>query len=80
MILQFVIATICSHYLNSSSKLKLLAHQQRKIEQNNEQKKVGIKFCTGYYMDGITKIENFEFNDILLHEKSYENIFIYKVS
>ena len=31
-------------------------------------------------MDGIIKIENFEFNDIVLHEKSYEIILIYKVS
>ena len=32
-----------------------------------------------YYFDDIIKIEKFDFDDILLDEKSYENILIYDV-
>ena len=40
---------------------------------NNEFKKIGIKNRTCYYIDGITEIEDFDFNNILLAEKSYES-------
>ena len=40
---------------------------------NNELKKIGIKNRTCYYIDGITEIEDFDFNNILLAEKSYES-------
>ena len=32
-----------------------------------------------YYFDDIMKIEDFDFDNILLNEKSYENILIYDV-
>ena len=32
-----------------------------------------------YYFNGIMKIEDFDFDNILLNEKSYENILIYDV-
>ena len=50
------------------------------MEKNNKLKKVGIKIHTCYYFNDITKIEDFDFNNNLLNEKSYENISIYDVS
>ena len=50
-----------------------------KMEKDNELKKVGIKNRTCYYFDDIVKIEDFDF-DILLEEKSSENILIYDAS
>ena len=47
--------------------------------ENNELKKVTIKNCTCYYFNDIIKIEGFKF-DILLDEKSYENILVYDIS
>ena len=32
-----------------------------------------------YYFDGITKIENVDFNNIIVDEKCYESILIYGV-
>ena len=37
-------------------------------------------YCTRYHFHEIVKIEDFDFNNILLNEKSYENILIYEVS
>ena len=48
--------------------------------ENNEFKKVGIKNRTCYYFDDIIKLENFDFNNILIYEKSYKNILIYDFS
>ena len=47
-----------------------------KIE-NHELKEVSIKNRTCYYFDDIIKIEDFDFDNILLDEKPYGNIFIY---
>ena len=47
--------------------------------ENNDFKKVNIKNLTCYYSDDITKIEVFDFDNILLDKKSYENILIYDV-
>ena len=46
----------------------------------NNLKEIDIKNCTCYYFDGITKIEVFDFNDILSYEKSFENILICNIS
>ena len=48
--------------------------------ENNEYKKVSIKIRTCYYFDDIIKIEHFDFDSILLDEKSYENVSIYDIS
>ena len=42
--------------------------------ENNEFKNVCIKNRTCYYFDDINEIEDFDFDNILLDEKSYENI------
>ena len=42
--------------------------------------KVRIKNCTFYYFDDIIKLEDFSLDNILIDEKSHENIMIYDVS
>ena len=42
--------------------------------ENNEFKKVYIKNRTCYYFDGIIKIKDFDINNLLVDEKSYENV------
>ena len=48
--------------------------------ENNELKKIFIKNCTYYYFDDIIKLEDFDFNNILIDKKSYKNILIYDIS
>ena len=48
--------------------------------ENNELKKVSVKNRACYYFDDIIKIEDFDFDNILLDGKSYENILIYNIS
>ena len=48
--------------------------------KNNEFRKAHIKNHTCYYFDGIIKIEDFDFDNISLDEKSYENILVYDIS
>ena len=48
--------------------------------KNNEFKKVIIKNCTSYYFDDIIKLEYFDLDNILIYEKSHENILIYDIS
>ena len=44
---------------------------------SNELKKVGIKNCMCYYFDAIEeKIKDSDFNNILVDEKSYENMMV----
>ena len=44
--------------------------------ENHELKKVCLKNRTCYYFDDIIKTEDFDFDNILLDEKSYKNILI----
>ena len=44
--------------------------------ENNELNKVCIKNHMCYYFDGINKIEDFDFGNILLDKRSYDNIWI----
>ena len=48
--------------------------------ENNKLKKVRIKNRTCYYFDDITELEDFDFNNVLIDEKSHENILIYDIS
>ena len=47
---------------------------------NDELKEINIKNRTCYYFDDIINIENFDFYNILLDEKSRENILIFDIS
>ena len=49
------------------------------MESKNDFKKNDIKSCTCYYFDDIIRVEDVNF-EILLDEKSYENILIYDIS
>ena len=44
------------------------------MESNNELKGIDIKNRPRYYFDDMIKIEDFIFGNILIDEKSYENI------
>ena len=48
--------------------------------ENNEFKKVRIKNCTYYYFDDIIKLEDFHLDNILMDEKSHENLLICNIS
>ena len=50
------------------------------MESNDELKEINIKNRTCYYFDGITKTEDFDFDNILLDEKLHQNILIYEIS
>ena len=47
--------------------------------ENNE-KKACIKNRTCYYFDNIVKLEDFDFDNILIDEKLHKNILIYDIS
>ena len=47
--------------------------------ESNKLKEVDIEYRRCYYFDDITKIEGFDFDNILIDEKSYENILIYDI-
>ena len=44
--------------------------------ENNEFKKVRIKIRTCYCFDEVINLEDFDFNKILIDEKSHENMLI----
>ena len=50
------------------------------MERNDELKEIDIKNRTCFYFGNITKIEDFNLDNILIHEKSYENILVYNIS
>ena len=68
-ILLLIIITICYHYAKQKVQYKM-----------NELKKVCIKNRTCYYFDDIIRLEDFHLDNILLDEKSQENILIYEIS
>ena len=46
----------------------------------NNLKEINIKNCSCFYFDDLIKIEDLDFDNIQLDEKSYENILIYDFS
>ena len=43
-------------------------------------KEINIKNCISYYFDVVIKIEDFDFDNIFLDEKSHKNILVYDIS
>ena len=48
--------------------------------ENNELKRFCIENRMCHYLEDIIKIEDFDFDNILLNEKSYKNILVYDIS
>ena len=48
--------------------------------KNNEFKKDRIKNGTSYYFDDLIQLEDFDTNNILIDEKSHENILVHDIS
>ena len=49
------------------------------MEGNNKLKEIDIKNRTWYYLDDIIKAEYFDFKNILINDKSFENILVYDI-
>ena len=47
-----------------------------KIETNNKSKEINIKNDTCYYINDIIKFDDFDLDNILIDEKSNENILV----
>ena len=50
------------------------------MNNNDKLKKIDIKNHTYYYFGGIIKIEDFNLDNILIDEKSFENILVFNIS
>ena len=50
------------------------------MESEDKLKEIDIRNPTCYYFGDIMRVIDIDFSDILLNEKSYENIFIYDIS
>ena len=49
------------------------------MESNDKLKETDIKNRTCYYFDGIVKIEDFDLDNLLIYEKSFENILVFNI-
>ena len=74
-----IIAIICYHYTKNRSKQKHIGAQTIYIREIMNYKKIVIKVVHVIISMAI-KIEDFHFDNILLGQKSYENILIYDAS
>ena len=50
------------------------------MDSNDELKNADIKNLTCYYFDDIIKIADFNLDNSLKEEKSYNNIFVYNIA
>ena len=50
------------------------------MESNDKLKEIDIKNRTCYYLDDIIKTKDFDIENNLIDEKSYENILVYRIS
>ena len=50
------------------------------MESNDKFKKINIKNHACYYFNDIIKIEDFDLNNVLIDEKSFENILVCNIS
>ena len=50
------------------------------MESNDKLKEIDIKNRTWFYFGDIIKIEDFDHDNILIDENSYENILVYNIS
>ena len=59
---------------------KLIVNYIIKMESTKVKKKIDIKNLKCYYLDDIVKAKDFDFDNILIDEKSYKNILVYNIS
>ena len=50
------------------------------MESNDEVKKNYIKNCNCYYFNDIIKFKDYDLDNILVDEKSYEKVLVYNIS
>ena len=50
------------------------------MESNEKLKQIDIKDLTSYYFHDVIKIEDFDLDNTLIDEKSYENMLVYNIS
>ena len=50
------------------------------MESNDKLKEIDSKSSTCYHFDDVIKIKDFDFDNILIVEKSYENVLVYDTS
>ena len=50
------------------------------MESNDKSKEIDIKNCAWQYFDEIIKVEDFNFGNILIDKKRFENILVYNIS
>ena len=50
------------------------------METNDKLREINIKNSACFYFDDLIKFEDFDHYNILIDEKSFENILIYKIS
>ena len=50
------------------------------MESKDKLREIGFKNCRSFYFDDVTKIEGFDPDNILIDEKSYENVQVYNIS
>ena len=48
--------------------------------ESNKLKEIDIKNHTYYYFDDTIRTEDFDFDKVLMDEKSYKNILVYYIS
>ena len=46
------------------------------MDSNDELIEINIENCTRYYFDDIIKMKDFDFDNILIDEKSYDNFLV----
>ena len=46
------------------------------MDNNDELIEINIENCTRYYFDDIIKMKDFDFDNILIDEKSYDNFLV----
>ena len=66
IILLLIIIIICYHYAKKRCNIKW--------------EKVRVKYLTCYYFNDIIKLEDFDFDNILVNQKLHQNILIYDIS
>ena len=80
MLSKLIITIACYHYVRYRSKQKGINALTIWKWKLMNLKKFELKIVSCYYFDDIIKVEDIDFDNILIDEKSHENILIYDIS